>query len=80
MKRGPGMRRIEKGDEEGYGGVAMNVCLGIQFIISIYSFREKCLRHLCHPTFLNFPHGIAIVDLLSIPGIHKVSTTTCNET
>ena len=32
MKRGPGMRRIEKGDEEGYGGVAMNVCLGIQKI------------------------------------------------
>jgi len=37
MKRGPGMRRIEKGDEEGYGGVAMNVCLGIQKIQHIFN-------------------------------------------
>ena len=37
MKRGPGMRRIEKGDEEGYVGVAMNVCLGIQKIQHIFN-------------------------------------------
>ena len=40
MKRGPGMRRIEKGDEEGYGGVAMNVCLGIQKIQHIFNMTQ----------------------------------------
>ena len=37
MKRGPGMRRIEKGDEERYGGVATNACLGIQKIQHIFN-------------------------------------------
>ena len=34
------MRRIEKRDEEGYGGVAMNVCLGIQKIQHIFNMTQ----------------------------------------
>jgi len=37
MESGPGVRRIEKVDEEGYGGVAINVCLGVQKMQHIFN-------------------------------------------
>jgi len=61
MERGPGVRKIEKGDEEGYGGVAMNVCRGVQNIQHIFKMtptRNHSNREGRRPTSSDLSHQI----------------------
>ena len=66
MERGPGVRKIEKGDEEGYGGVVMNVCLGVQNIQHIFNMtpaRNHSNREGRRPTGTSSDLSIRICEI-----------------